>query len=186
MTKNGPKTEDASLVDKLKRGDPDAVEEMYNANINLVYSLVYNQVDKNRDAAQEIVQETFIAAIRAIKYFQVRSSISTWLCSIANRKVADFYRRKKREDEHRISQGVDPEKTGDLADEGPADYAMDIRQALSNLPLNYRQVIILKYIEGFSVADISGIMGKTEKSIEGLLSRARKELRSNLEHSDEG
>ncbi|HEX79356.1 MAG TPA: RNA polymerase sigma factor [Dehalococcoidia bacterium] len=194
-TKTEPKLksydDETELVERLKQGDPDAVEQMYNANIDRVYSMVYNQVDKDREVAQEIVQETFIAAVKAIKYFQLRSSISTWLYSIASRKVADFYRHKKREDKYRVGYEVDSEKLpdSDQAEAGTGeteDSNIAIRQALLKLPLHYRQAVVLKYIEGFSVSDIGEIMGRTEKSVEGILARARKELQDELAIPGEG
>jgi len=194
-TKTEPKAEtktgETELVEKLKQGDPDAVEQMYNANVDRVYSLVFNQVDRDHEVAQEIVQETFVAAVKAVKFFQVRSSISTWLCSIANRKVADYYRRKKREDKHRVGYDVEQEKIPDIsrgaaAPEEAEDFNIAVRQALSKLPLHYRQAVILKYVEGFSVADIGEIMGRSAKSVEGLLTRARKELQDELATQSEG
>jgi RNA polymerase sigma-70 factor (ECF subfamily) len=188
-----PKLEakEAELVEKLKSGDPDAVEHIYNANVDRIYSLVFNQVDRDHQAAQEIVQETFLAAVKSAKYFYGRSSILTWLCSIANRKVADFYRRKKREAKHRVDYAVEPEQLQDL-DESAVSLAESaesnaaIRQALSSLPLHYRQVLVFKYIEGFSVSEISEIMVRSQKSIEGLLTRARKELQAKLATQSEG
>ena len=191
MAKAEPKIGEIELVEKLKQGNPDAVEQMYNANVDRVYSLVFNQVDRDHEVAQEIVQETFIAAVKSVKYFQVRSSIFTWLCSIANRKVADYYRRKKREDKHRVGYDIELEKMSDSSQGTTAhgeteDLNIVVRQALSKLPLHYRQAIIFKYVEGFSVSDIGEIMGRTDKSVEGLLTRARKELQDELATQSEG
>jgi len=191
MAKPELKTDETELVEKLKRGDPDAVEQMYNANVDRVYSLVFNQVDRNHEEAQEIVQETFIAAVKSVKFFQVRSSISTWLYSIANRKIADFYRRKKREEKHRVGYDIESEKMSDSSQSTAAhgeteDFNIVVRQALTKLPLHYRQVIIFKYVEGFPVSDIGEIMGRTAKSVEGLLTRARKELQDELATQSEG
>ena len=53
-------------------------------------------------------------------------------------------------------------------------------QAMSSLPLDYQSVLTFKYIEDMSVREIGQIMGRTEKSVEGLLKRARQELREKL------
>jgi len=191
MAKAEPNIDETELVEKLKQGDTDAVEQMYNANVDRVYSLVFNQVDRDHEVAQEIVQETFIAAVKSVKYFQVRSSIFTWLCSIANRKIADYYRRKKREDKHLVGYDIESEKMsnssqGTTAHGETEDLNIVVRQALAKLPLHYRQAIIFKYVEGFSVSDIGEIMGRTDKSVEGLLTRARKELQDELATQSEG
>jgi RNA polymerase sigma factor (sigma-70 family) len=60
------------------------------------------------------------------------------------------------------------------------------RQALFSLPVHYRQVLMFKYVEEMPVLEISQIMGRSPKSIEGLLTRARKELRAKLATPSEG
>jgi len=182
---------EAELIEKLKSGDHDAVTQMYNAYIDRVYSLVFNQVDRDHEVAQDIVQETFLAAVKSVKYFLGRSSIFTWLCSIANRKVADFYRRKKRETKHRVDYSIDIEQLQDrsesvasLVESGESSEV--IRQALFSLPLHYRQVLIMKYVEEIPVSEIGEIMGRSPKSVEGLLTRARKELQVKFATQSEG
>ena len=176
---------EAEPVERLKSGDPDAVSQMYNTNVDRVYSLVFNQVDRDHEVAQDIVQETFLAAVKSVRYFKGRSNISTWLCSIANRKVADFYRRKKRETKHRVDYSIDTEQvqnrresTVDLVELGESREV--VRQVLFRLPLHYRQVLIMKYVEGIPVSEIGTIMNRSTKSVEGLLTRARRELQTKL------
>ena len=189
--KQARKAIEAELIGRLKSGDPDAVAQIFNAYVDRVYSLVFNQVDRDHEAAQDIVQETFLAAVKSVKYFQGRSNISTWLCSIANRKVADFYRRKKRETKHRVNYSIDTEQVQDrgesavgLVESGESREV--VRQALFSLPLHYRQVLIMKYVEGIPVSEIGTIMERSTKSVEGLLTRARKELQTKLATQSEG
>jgi len=178
-------SEDVELLHRVKSGDHDAVTELYNAYVDRIYSLIFNQVDRDHEVAQEIVQETFFAAVRSAGNFRGQSKVYTWLCSIANRKVADFYRRKKRETKHRVSYSIDSEKIQDK-DEGAISLVESresgevIRQTLSSLPLHYRQVLVLKYVEGLPVSEISEVMERSPKSVEGLLTRARKELQEKL------
>jgi len=61
-----------------------------------------------------------------------------------------------------------------------------IEQALSSLPFEYRQTLVLKYVEDLSVVEISRIMKRSPKSVEGLLSRARKSLKMVLENTGKG
>lgn len=185
------KTDDVELVNRLRSGDSKAAAELYNTYVDRVYSLVFNQVDRDHTVAQEIVQETFIAALKSAGKFQGRSKVQTWLYSIANRKVADFYRRKKRQAKYLTNLPVESDKISGsyLSEPSPVDsveLSTFVNQVLSSLPLDYRQVLILKYVEGFSVLDIGAIMRRSPKSVEGLLTRARKELRAGLATSDEG
>ena len=184
--------EDSKLIEKLKSGDSEAVVELYTAYADRIYSLVFNQVDRNRDAAQDIVQETFLAASKSASKFHGRSKVYTWLYSIAHRKVADFYRRKKREARYQtessdghidLGSGGEPLVTEIMEAE---EKNRSIQETLSSLPLHYKEVLILKYVEEMPVAEISQVMGRSPKSVEGLLTRARRELRDRLAAQNEG
>jgi RNA polymerase sigma-70 factor (ECF subfamily) len=171
------------------------VVELYNAYFDRIYSLIFHQVDRDREAAEDIVQETFLAASKSAVKFRGRSKVYTWLYSIASRKVADFYRRRKREAKYQTvlsdSQSLerDPSSGGGPLVAGipeSEETSRAVQETLSGLPLHYKQVLLLKYVEEMPVAEISQVMGRSPKSIEGLLTRARKELRHRLTTPNEG
>jgi RNA polymerase sigma-70 factor (ECF subfamily) len=184
--------EDSKLIEKLKSGDPAAVVELYTAYADRIYSLVFNQVDRDRDAAQDIVQETFLAASKSASKFRGRSKVYTWLYSIAHKKVADFYRRRKREAKYQTESSdsqIDRSASGEpVVTEAMESEEQDrvVQETLSGLPLHYKEVLMLKYVEEMPVAEISQVMGRSPKSIEGLLTRARRELRDRLAIQNEG
>jgi len=183
------KTNDAQLVKDLRRRDPSAVTELYNAHADRIYALVFNQVDRNHEVAQDIVQETFVAALKSAANFRGQSKVYTWLCSIANKKVSDFYRRQKRQAKYQTIKTLELDQSGNgdaLASTLSEEKHEATRQVLFSLPLHYRQVLILKYVEEMPVLEISQIMGRSPKSIEGLLTRARNELRAKLATQSEG
>jgi RNA polymerase sigma-70 factor (ECF subfamily) len=181
--------DDAQFIKDLRHGDPSAVTQLYNTYADRIYSLVFYQVGRDYDATQDIVQETFIAALKSAAKFDNRSKIYTWLCSIANKKVADFYRHQKRQNKYQ-TKALEPDQIGSdtlTPDSAESEERQeDARQALSSLPLHYRQVLIFKYVEEMPVLEISKIMERSPKSIEGLLTRARKELRARLATPSEG
>ena len=190
-----PLEQDADMLKRLHDGDRTAMGELYDRYFDRVYSLVFNQVDRNRDVAEDIVQETFLAALKSAKSFKGRSSAYTWLCSIAYHKVADHYRRQSRERKRMVS-GVDVD-TIDVSDNPgrqpqpdslieSAETRQVVNEALAKLPWDYRQVLILKYVEELSVQEISQIMDRSPKSIEGLLTRSRKALQTQLAGLREG
>jgi RNA polymerase sigma-70 factor (ECF subfamily) len=190
-----PLEQDADMLKRLHDGDRAAMAELYDRYFDRVYSLVFNQVDRNREVAEDIVQDTFLAALKSAKGFKGRSSAYTWLCSIAYHKVADHYRRQSRERKRMVS-GVDVDAVD--ASENPgtqpqpdsmiesAETRQVVNEALAKLPWDYRQVLILKYVEEMSVQEISQIMDRSPKSIEGLLTRSRKALQAQLEGVREG
>ena len=186
---------EAKLVKKLRSGDGAAMEEFYNIYRNRLHTLVLGQVDRNQAVAEDLVQETFLAALSSLDKFRGDSQLYTWLRSIAFHKINDFYRRQVREAKPRESSpdyGVmkQMEQTGD--DQPAASTVMEseeirqsVHQALEDLPQDYQKVLVLKYLEEMPVIEISQVMGRSPKSVEGLLSRARKAMRANLEESSQ-
>jgi RNA polymerase sigma-70 factor (ECF subfamily) len=176
---------DRDLLKRVARGEKSAIEDLYKAYVDGIYRSVFNQVGRNEQTAQDIVQDTFIAAMKSAGSFGGRSTAYTWLYAIAHRKVADYYRKKKLNDKHFMEYREEPEKALELLKD-PVDLENNsiaktyVQEVMRKMPLHYRQALLLKYIDGLSMAEISFIMGKSIKSIEGILSRAREELRLRL------
>jgi RNA polymerase sigma-70 factor (ECF subfamily) len=181
---------ETKLVEKLRSGDNAAMEEFYNIYRSRLYSLVLEQVDRDQAVAEDLVQEVFLAALGSLDKFRGDSQLYTWLRSIALHKINDFYRRQAREPKpQNSSPDFDVmkhlEQTGDNE---PATHTVmeseeirqSVHQALADLPQDYQKVLVLKYLKDMPVLAISQIMGRSPKSVEGLLSRARKAMRDNL------
>jgi RNA polymerase sigma-70 factor (ECF subfamily) len=164
--------------------------EFYNIYRHRLYSLVFAQVGRDETVAEDVVQEVFLAALSSLDKFRGDSQLYTWLRSIAFHKINDFYRHQGREPKPKKSfPDFDAmkqlEQTGDNE---PATSTMmeseeirqSVHQALADLPEDYQEVLVLKYLKDMPVLAISEIMGRSPKSVEGLLSRARKAMRANL------
>ena len=173
------------LVEKLRSSDSAAMEEFYNLYRTRLYSLILEQVDRDEAVAADLVQEVFLAVLSSLDKFRGDSQLYTWLRSIAFHKINDFYRRQAREPKPRNSPPdfdvLKPKQTGE--DELATLTMMEsgeIHQALADLPQDYQDVLVLKYLKDMPVLAISQIMGRSPKSVEGLLSRARKAMQYNL------
>ncbi len=176
---NSEQDEDGlQLASRLMQGDPAAVVELVERYADALYRFVYNQVGSVQDA-EDIVQDTFIAALRAIQRFRGESRLRTWLFSIAMHKMAD----RQREAGRRLAT-IPHEMLPALQEPNPQpeqvleeiELRQTVRQALLKLPLHYRTALILKYVEDMSVNEISQIMHRSQKSIESVLVRARRLL----------
>lgn len=177
------------LVERLRSSDSIAIEEFYNLYRNRLYSLVLEQIGQDHAIAEDLVQEIFLAALGSLDKFRGDSQFYTWLRSIAFHKINDFYRHQAREPKPQKSScdfnTMEVEQTGDNE---PATHTMleseEIRQsvhkALADLPQDYQEVLVLKYLKEMPVLEISQVMGRSPKSVEGLLSRARKAMRAKL------
>jgi RNA polymerase sigma-70 factor, ECF subfamily len=177
------------LVEKLRSGDSAAMEEFYNLYRKRLYSLILEQVGRDEAVAEDLIQEVFLAVLGSLDKFRGDSQLYTWLRSIALHKINDFYRRQAREPKPKKSfpdfNAIMLEQTGDNE---PATFTMmdseeirqSVHQALAGLPQDYQEVLVLKYLKDMPVLAISQVMGRSPKSIEGLLSQARKAMRDNL------
>lgn len=180
---------------QLRQGDKKALEPLYLRYVDRLYSLIFHQVDLNKAVAEDIVQETFIAALNSVSKFRGRSQFYTWLCSIAYHKITDFFRQQGRENKYTEPPTKIPAKELEqIAESEPTilskiesqEAQQTVKQALSRLPLDYRQALLFKYVEQMPVSEISLVMRRSPKSIEGLISRARHALRARLVKIDEG
>jgi RNA polymerase sigma-70 factor (ECF subfamily) len=185
---------EAKLVQKLCSGDSATMEEFYSIYRSRLYTLVLAQVDQNQVVAEDIVQETFLAALGSLDKFRGDSQLYTWLRSIAFHKINDYYRRQGRQPKaQESSPDFDAmkqlEQTGNdepatLTVMESEEVRQSVNQALEELPQDYQEVLVLKYLQEMPVLEISQVMGRSPKSVEGLLSRARKAMRANLEENN--
>ena len=194
ITRSTSETYESELVEKLRSGDSTAIEQFYNMYRNRLYSLVFEHVGRDQAAADDLVQEIFLAALGSLDRFRGESQLYTWLYSIAFHKINDFHRRQAREPKPKKSapsiDAMELERTGDkepatLSVMESEETSQAVQQALTELPEDYQEVLVLKYLEDLPVLEISQAMGRSPKSVEGLLSRARKALRANLEGNGE-
>jgi RNA polymerase sigma-70 factor (ECF subfamily) len=180
---------ETKLVEKLRSGDSVAMEEFYNSYRNRLYSLIFEQIGRDEAVAEDLVQEVFLAALGSLDKFRGDSQLYTWLRSIAFHKINDFYRHQAREPKpNKLSPDFNALKLEQIGDNELAtltemeseEIRQSVHQALVGLPQDYQEVLVLKYLKDMPVLAISQIMGRSPKSVEGLLSRARKAMRDNL------
>jgi RNA polymerase sigma-70 factor (ECF subfamily) len=181
------------LVEKLRSGDSTAMEEFYNHYRNRLHTLILEQVGRDEDVAEDLVQEVFLAALSSLDKFRGDSQLYTWLRSIALHKINDFYRRQVREPKlGNSSPDFNALELEQIGDNEPATFTtleseeirQSVHQALADLPQDYQEVLVLKYLKDMPVLTISQIMGRSPKSVEGLLARARKAIRARLEDNN--
>ena len=171
---------------------PESLEDLYADYRERLLHFVMSKVGVDSHAAEDIVQEAFTAALMSFAGFQFRSSPYTWLCSIAQHKIADYYRRQY-SCEHTESLSLDELAADDDRDDLTAssierwletqETRDTVQQALRRLPPAYSEVLRLKYFAGLSVNEISLKIGRTPKAVEGLLARARRTLPQHLSES---
>jgi RNA polymerase sigma-70 factor (ECF subfamily) len=139
------------------------------------------------DLSEDIVQETFIRAIRQSHQLRAAASLFPWLVRIAIRVALDQRRKTRRETfAPEAIEIVAPEEQGPHARAEAAQDAAQVDRAISRLPDYPRELIILRYFASFSVAELAGVFDKTETAIRKDLQRARERLRTHLSPWFEG
>ena len=142
---------------------------------------IFSKVSDGNDA-EEILQETLMAASESFAFFEGKSSLFTWLCGIANHEIADFYRRKKIKTilfshfpflEDLASQALAPDEEFEKQ-----ELRKEVRKVLSCLSEGYSKILRLKYYRGLSMREIARNLKTTVKAVESRLSRAREAFRS--------
>ena len=160
-------------------GDEQAWRALYEASFGPLYAYVLWRCAGLRDAADEIVQETWLNAVRRLRAFDPeRASFLTWLRGIAANLARNHFRKEKRRPVVPLA-GFEP-----AAPAPDRALAEQVAAALAALPEHYEAVLRAKYLEQESVADIAAARNETVKGVESLLTRARQALRDNLERAN--
>ncbi len=159
-------------VRRLKGNDAVAWSAFVTGTYSIrLYNYLLHRLPEYQDV-EDVQQETMKAAVQAIQTFDGKVKLSTFLFSLANHKIADFWRR------HRSSAEL-KETYPDPAP-GMSDESIEFIETLNKLKEEHRQVLLMRYYVGLGVDEIARILGKTYKGAESLLSRARADLRKNM------
>jgi RNA polymerase sigma-70 factor, ECF subfamily len=159
---------DEALLAGLRQYDEASWEQLYAQYAARLQSYIVRQIGNSYDA-EDIVQETMLAAMRGMPRYQAQAQIYTWLCGIAKHKIADHYRSRAASD--RLSWEV-----------AVAEKADDswVHEAISYLPADQRQALQLFHFSGYSIDEVASQCGRSYKATESLLGRARHRLRVTL------
>lgn len=172
------------LLDRAKQYDPGALAEIYDQYAPKIYNYIYYRVGDAR-LAEDLTASVFLNVLEAIQSNRAwRTSFSGWLYRIAHNVVVDQFRRrgKLRElplDERLVSMEEDPYKNAELSLEVDS-----LKRAIRGLTSDQAEVIILKFIEDLTNAEVARIMGKTEGAIKSLQYRALASLRKKLKSEE--
>ncbi|RMF95408.1 MAG: RNA polymerase sigma factor [Candidatus Schekmanbacteria bacterium] len=184
MKRNGF-DEDVEVVEKASKGDVLAFKKLYESNKGRIYNYALRMTN-DRDAANEITQEIFVKAYRHLKRLRKKDSFKSWLMAIAVNFTKDFlkYKRRKGEifDDNKRLQQIDNFESNESPESLFLENEMKdaVIKSLSMLKPFHREIIVLYYIEGFSIKEIASIISVSEGTVKSRLSRAREEISKEL------
>jgi RNA polymerase sigma-70 factor (ECF subfamily) len=186
--------QDRAAVAAVKSGDTEAFRGLVDRHKSRVYGILLSLVG-DVDLAEELAQETFVKAFAGISNFREDATFGTWLVQIAIHGARDHRRRMSRLRERRVVSlealreakryELEPADTRRTADPRTAVESREevtlVRQALEQLPPEYKEVLILKHFDGWSYEQIAESTGDTVGTLKVRAHRARRMLRDALE-----
>jgi RNA polymerase sigma-70 factor (ECF subfamily) len=181
------------FIEKLKAGDPDAFDKLvtqYSAN---VYAVLM-RLTEDEEEARDLTQETFLSALKALKNFRGDADLKTWLYRIAVNESRNRFRWWKRRNRNSIvsldaenpnTQTPLCESISDTSENPEAETLRRereraLRQALNELPTNFREVIVLRDLEGLSYEEVATALETNVGTVKSRIARGREELRKKL------
>lgn len=171
--------DEAKLLARASLGDPDAIASLYDLYASRIYSYIYRRTN-DPVTAEDLTGQVFLRMIEALRSGKGwRTSFSGWLYRIAHNLVVDLYRKRGQvhftpiDDTPHIASGDDdPYKVA--ASRLDNDVLL---RAINQLTDEQAQVVTLRFLEGYSIAEVAGIMDKTDGAIKALQYRGVASLR---------
>ncbi len=177
------------IIERAKKGDPHAQSLLVNQYSKRVYNLAL-RILRNREEAEDVLQETFLTVINKLDTFDGRSSFFTWVYRIATNAALMLLRKKKIRRANFRDNDLDPEQ---MYLSNVVDWSQDptahienteikqrIDEALATLKEKYKTVFVLRDIEGLSTRETAEILDISEENVKIRLLRARQALRNYL------
>lgn len=173
---------DASLLDAYRRGDEEALGSLLRRHAPAVYRFGLKMCRDPEDA-NDVLQETMLAAARGAREFRGDSSLSTWLYTIARSFCIKARRRARVEAEPLDDEGATEVASTEI---GPDEVASDheladaLERAIAALDPMYREVLILRDVEGLTAPEVANVLGIGVDAVKSRLHRARVSVRDRL------
>ena len=177
--------EESRIVQKVLRGDVNAFEKLVLEYEKSVYNIALRMTGNSEDAS-DMTQEAFIKAYNSLQSFRGDSKFSVWLYRIATNVCLDFLRSRSRKPTVSLSveDNEGEEVQLDVADESQSPELLldrqmtreSVRRGLETLSPEYRQILLLREIQGLSYDEISQALGLEVGTVKSRIFRARKKL----------
>lgn len=188
--------DEAEIIKRCKANDREAFNVLVRKHDKKVFNVCF-RILGNRHEAEDVAQEVFITVYRAINSFRGDSAFSTWIHRVAvnNCKNRLKYLKRRRYFKTESMDGTIDTGEGEVAKEfgdteglspedslGAGQMGDEIQQAIDDLDEEYKSVIVMRDVQGFSYEEISEMLELKEGTVKSRIHRARLELKEKLEH----
>ncbi len=170
---------DEVLIRHFKDGSQEAFDLLYHRHLPSVFKRVRYVIPEND--VEDVTQEVFIAALRSLPSFRGDSQFGTWLRTLTNHKVAEFYRKRSRKQEPLLAPLSEASGKVDGYTSKKMEERVFIQKALHKLPENYQEIILLRFAEDLQFNEIAELLSQNLEATKSLYRRAITALRNHLE-----
>jgi RNA polymerase sigma-70 factor, ECF subfamily len=189
------KSLDELLVERARRGDAEAFEQLVSQHEKRVYNYAYRLTGNHEDAS-DIAQEAFVRAYMSLGEFRGDASFATWLYRIVYNASLDELRKRKRQRVTSLDEPVSPNDEEPMSrqvatgEDGPeqalerVEIQRAVQESIMSLDEEYRAVLVMRHLHGYSYNEIADALGLNLGTVKSRLNRARfalKEKFSDLE-----
>jgi RNA polymerase sigma-70 factor (ECF subfamily) len=171
---------DAQLVERCRRGEPGAFEDLYRQHASRIYGLACRMTGSVADG-EDLLQEVFLLVHRKLGSFKGESSLGTWIYRLATNCCLDFLRSRQHRQQQRTTETLDDVLT--VRADGAAPFRvdrLDLERAILQLPPGYRAAFLLHDVEGFDHAEVAAQLGIAEGTSKSQVHKARLKIRELL------
>ena len=178
------KIQEKRFLDRVKAKDPEVFAEIYNHYIDQIYRFIYFKVPR-REEAEDLTSEVFLKTWQYLFGAQKEvKNLRALLYQIAKNLIVDFYRQRSKveiiEDEYIIDRVEITHQQSLLSEIDDRSEIINIEKALKKLKDEYKEVIILRYLEQLELPEIAKILNKSKGAVRVLLHRALKVIKDYL------
>jgi len=175
--------DDSKLIELAAKGEAEAFGDLYDRYVRKIYNYIYYRTG-NINEAEDLTSRVFQRAFRHIQNYNQRGvPFSAWLYRIAHNLVANWYRDRSRKKEVALGDHIESDSHFDFPENAleKNEETEKLLRAIRRLPSERQQLVILKFVEGLSNAEIGVIMRRSEGAIKSLYHRTLQSLRTEIE-----
>jgi RNA polymerase sigma-70 factor (ECF subfamily) len=167
----------AATAEGVLRLDAQTFRSFYDDALPRIYGYFLHRCGGVATVAEDLTQETFLAAVAELKKDTRVTAPMAWIYGIARHKLLDYYRRQERI-ERPLAAANDPDLLEDeVATDDPDAAHEQAVAALASVAASQRAALVLCYVDGYSVAEAACLLGKSVEAVESLLARGRQSFK---------
>lgn len=183
--RNVPELNDQTALKLAAQGDQEAFGVLYERYVSRIYSYIYYRTGNQHDA-EDLTARVFFRALRHVENYKDRGlPLSAWLYRIAHNLVANWHRDNSRRKEVPLDEIILVRHGGDLPEVLliESEEKENLLKVIHRLPADRQQLILLKFVEHLSNAEIGQVMGKSEGAVKSLYHRTLLTLRDDFNYT---